>query len=262
MKLAISNIGWEKKDDAAVYKMMKEYCFQGLEVAPTRIFPEVPYNKNTAARAWCAKLKRDYGFVIPSMQSIWYGRQEKLFGTEEERRVLVEYTKKAIAFAAAMDCRNLVFGCPGNRNFPEDADAEVAVIFFKEIGDYAAEHGTVIGMEANPPIYHTNYINDTISAFHLIEQVDSEGFKLNLDVGTMIENNECVTELVNRGRLINHVHISEAGLKPIEKRRIHYELKEILREEDYQGFISLEMSKTHDIQLLGDIMQYIRSIFG
>ena len=39
MKLSISNIGWEKKDDKAVYQFMKKYGFTGLEIAPTRIFP-------------------------------------------------------------------------------------------------------------------------------------------------------------------------------------------------------------------------------
>lgn len=262
MKLAISNIGWEKRYDEEVYKIMKENCFQGLEIAPTRIFPENPYDHNIAARKWHAKLKRDYGFVIPSMQSIWYGRQERIFGTEEERQILVEYTKRAIVFASAIDCGNLVFGCPKNRNFKEGADIEEAVFFFREIGDYAAGHGTVIGMEANPPLYNTNYINDTISALDLIEKVDSEGFRLNLDVGTMIENHECVAELVDRVRLINHVHISEPALKPVEKRRIHNELKEILEEEDYQGFISIEMGRVNDIRLLEDIMEYVRSVFG
>ena len=41
-------------------------------------------------------IKKNEGFTVPSMQSIWFGRQEKIFGTLEERKILVEYTKKAI----------------------------------------------------------------------------------------------------------------------------------------------------------------------
>lgn len=66
----------------------------------------------------------------------------------------------------------------------------VAVSFFREIGDYAASKGTIIGVEANPPIYNTNYVNDTSSALALIRQVGSKGFLLNLDVGTMFQNGE------------------------------------------------------------------------
>ena len=45
MKLSISNIGWTVEQDSQVYELMKKYGFTGLEIAPTRIFPEAPYEK-------------------------------------------------------------------------------------------------------------------------------------------------------------------------------------------------------------------------
>lgn len=261
MRLSVSNIGWEAKDDSLVYDLMKIYGFTGLEIAPTRIFPDAPYDRNTEAEAWRGKIKKDHGFVVSSMQSIWYGRQEKIFGTLEEKQILIDYTKKAIDFAAAIHCNNLVFGCPRNRNLPEEADASIAVSFFKELGDYAAERGTVIGMEANPPIYNTNYINDTRSALELIEEVDSAGFLLNLDVGTMVQNKEDITELTGKVHLVNHVHISEPGLKPVQARKLHEELKRLLKAENYTGFISLEMAKTEDISALENSMKYMMEMY-
>lgn len=172
MKLSVSNIGWREEQDREILTWMREYGYSGLEIAPTRIFPENPYNKLTEAKRWAEKIKNDYGFTIPSMQSIWFGRKENIFGAEAERRVLIAYTQKAINFAERIGCKNLVFGCPRNRNLPVGVDAGTAVAFFRELGDYAAAHHTVIGMEANPPIYKTNYINDTASAFRLIEEVD------------------------------------------------------------------------------------------
>lgn len=260
MKLSISNIGWKQPQDDAVYELMKQYGFTGLEIAPTRIFPEAPYEDCAAAKAWSQQMKRDFGFVIPSMQSIWYGRQENIFGSVEERQLLLDYTKKAIDFAAAIGCHNLVFGCPRNRNLPEGVDAAVAVPFFKELGDYAASQGTVIGMEANPPIYNTNFVNDTLSALALIKEVDSSGFKLNLDVGTMIQNEEQLEELVGQVSYINHVHISEPGLKPIEARELHKSLLELLVEENYDGYVSIEMGTVEDIALLEQAMKYLSCI--
>ena len=262
MKLSISNIGWEAKDDFAVYERMKNYGFQGLEIAPTRIIPEAPYDNNDIAVAWSEKLKKDYGFSVPSMQSIWFGRQERIFGTKEERKILIDYTKKAIDFAAAIDCKNLVFGCPRNRNLPEGADAEIAVHFFKELGEYACSRGTTIGMEANPTIYNTNYINDTAAALHLIQEVNCEGFRLNLDVGTMIHNGESVDILRDKVHFINHVHISEPGLKPIIRRGLHKELKALLQAEGYCGYVSIEMGKTDNAGELEQIMSYLRWEIG
>ena len=262
MKLAISNIGWAKENDIIVDKLMLKMGYEGLEIAPTRIFSEKPYDRLEEVNKWSKELKSKYGFVIPSMQSIWYGRNENIFGSEKERAILVDYTKKAIDFAETIGCNNLVFGCPRNRNMPEDADKDIAVDFFRTIGKYAAQHNTVVGMEANPPIYNTNYINDTKSALDLIEKVGSDGFKLNLDVGTMIANEEDVSVLSGRENYINHVHISEPGLKPIKPRSVHKALIEILKDIGYDGFVSIEVGKQESLDELGKMMKYVVGIFN
>lgn len=262
MKLAVSNIAWDSVNDNKIYNCMKAFGFTGLEIAPTRIFPDAPYDCLKEAKQWKESLLEEYGFCVPSMQSIWFGRQENIFGPQRERDLLILYTEKAIDFASEIDCGNLVFGCPKNRNIPEGGNADSAVPFFTELGDYAKAKGTVIGMEANPRIYNTNYINDTPAALELIREVDSDGFKLNLDVGTMIQNNEAVEILRGQVSQINHVHISEPHLKPIEKRTFHQELADLLIQEKYQGFVSIEMGKVEDVTVMEEKMKYIQEVFG
>lgn len=262
MILSISNIAWTADKNEQVYGFMKEYGFSGLEIAPTRVFPEVPYEDLTAAGRWKDDIRRRFGFVIPSMQSIWYGRKEKLFGTKEEREFLLDYTKKSVDFAQAIECGNLVFGCPVNRTLPKNGDVETAVRFFREAGEYAASHQTVIAIEANPPIYNTNFINTTEEAIVLVGEVDSKGFLLNLDLGTMIENGESVEMLKDRTHLINHIHISEPGLKPVRKRAIHRQLADLLRTEGYERAVSIEMGRLDDTERLCHVMEYVRNVFG
>ena len=144
---------------------------------------------------------------------------------------------------------------------PEGADVNIAIDFFRELGEYAKEKGTVIGMEANPTIYNTNFINDTKAAFEFVKEIKSDGFLLNLDVGTMIQNEENVSELIGNVKLINHVHISEPGLKQIEKRNIHKEIKDILVDEEYKGFVSVEMAKVDDVYSIDESLRYVRSVF-
>ena len=264
MKLSISNIAWAAENDDYVYRLMKKYNFSGLEIAPSRIFAVNPYDQLEEAENWAKKLKRTFGFAVSSMQSIWYGRAEGIFNSVQEREELLFYTKKAIDFAARADCRNLVFGCPKNRIVPEHMSAkmteEIAVLFFRELGEYACSKGTVIGIEANPSIYGTNYINTTSEALELIELVDSDGFRLNLDVGCMIQNGENVGILEGKAHLINHVHISEPGLAVIQKRRLHTELMRVLKEDNYRGFISIEMAKLVNVDELEKVMEYVRSM--
>ena len=266
MKLSISNIAWNAEKDSSVYALIKEYDFTGLEIAPTRIFPKEPYGQLDVAKRWLEELNRVYGFCVPSMQSIWFGKTENIFTSEDERACLIQYTKKAIDFAETIGCKNLVFGCPRNRTIPENMEQveayNIAVEFFKELGDFAVLHNTVIGMEANPSIYNTNFINTTASALELISAVDSKGFRLNLDVGTMIYNNESVEILADKIHLINHVHISEPYLKPIQKRELHKELITMLSNADYNGYISIEMGKNDDMDVLKDTMCYIKDIVG
>ena len=262
MKLAVSNIAWQQELDEEIYALMKKHGFEGVEIAPTRIVGEHPYEKSAKAKEWQEKIYKKYGFLIPSMQSIWYGKQERLFGDEKEQKELLLYTKKAIDFAKEIKCHNLVFGCPKNRNLLEGRNAREAILFFRQLGEYALAQGVVIGMEANPAIYNTNYINYTKEAIELIEEVNVKGFRLNLDVGTMIQNREQVEELQGQVQKISHVHISEPGLKVIEKRKLHKELKECLEAEAYQGFISIEMSRQDDNQIINETLCYVKEIFG
>lgn len=261
MKRSISNIAWQEHQDQAVYERMMEYGYDGLEIAPARIYPKDPYDRTKEIKIWAQELNNRYGFAISSMQSIWYGRQEQLFGSLSERQILLDYTKKAVDFAKACGCKNLVFGCPKNRVLPKGKDSGLAVSFFKEIGDYAAALGTVIGMEANPSLYHTNYMNYTMEVLDLIEQTGSAGFLLNLDVGTMLYNKESVDALKGRIHCISHVHISEPGLKLIQPQKIHRELYEILSKEQYQGYISIEMGKTNGMDELERTLKYVKEVF-
>ena len=264
MRLSISNIAWAFENDLSVYALMKDLAFEGLEIAPTRIFSELPYSKLLAAAEWCEKMLREHGLCIPSMQSIWYGRKENFFNSAEERDALMRYTEAAIDFAQAIGCRNLVFGCPKNRAVPEglsESEARrIAVDFFKKLGGYAVAHGTVIGIEANPAIYGTNFINRTEEALSLIKEVDSDGVRLNLDVGTMVANDESLDVLCGNIHLVNHVHISEPYLKPIQRRSLHAELLSMLAESGYAGFVSIEMGKVDDLEEIKKAMRYVKEI--
>lgn len=261
MKLSISNIAWSAEYDTEMYQYLHDVGYQGLEIAPTRIFPEDPYDKLSEAKDWAAELKEKYELEIPSMQSIWYGHQEKIFGTKEERSVLIGYTKKAILFAEAIGCKNLVFGNPQNRDTDDvAANYPIAVDFFREIGDYAAEHNTTIAIEANPPIYNTRFINTTEQAVEMVYKCGSKGIKVNVDLGTIIFNNEDVDYLKHIIGYINHVHISEPKLATIQKGLIHKKLFNLLNSYCYSHYVSIEMRNINNIICVRQTLEYVKNI--
>lgn len=262
VKLSVSNIAWTKEQDEPMYEFLSSEKIEGLEIAPTRIFQETPYDKLKEAAQFAEELKEKQGMVIPSMQSIWFGRSENLFASEQERKILLEYTKKAIDFAASVGCKNLVFGCPRNRAFTEGCDLRVAIPFFEELGEYALANGTVLAMEANPAMYNTNYCNTTKEAVELIKTVASKGFLLNLDVGTMLCNEEDLHIVDDAREYLNHVHISEPGLVMPQKRELHKELARYLKDTAYDRFVSLEVKTQDDIQSVKDAMHYVQDVFA
>ena len=247
MKLAASNIGWCADRDDEILRVMAESGFSGLEIAPTRLFPESPYNHLEQAAGFARRIQAEYGLQICSMQSIWYGMEQRIVDSDDNRRELLEYTEKALRFAEAVGCRNLVFGCPRNRVYSGPEDFPVLEDFLLQCAEMAETHHAVIALEANPPIYHTNYINTTAQALELIKRINHQALKLNLDFGTVIENGEDLDWVTEGGSVINHVHISEPLLVQIKERRIHEELLQKLGSIGYQGFVSIEMNSKGNI---------------
>lgn len=262
MKISISNIAWEKENDIHIYEHLKKNNFAGIEVAPTKIIIENPYNETQKAKEFSNKLKKDYDFVISSMQSIWYGKTENIFGSLNERKELIDYTKKAIDFANAIECGNLVMGCSKNRIMKNKEDMKIAILFFEELGEYAKIKNTILSIEPNPIIYNTNFINYTAEAFDLVKKVKSDGFKVNVDLGTIIYNKEDLKQIEDNINLVNHIHISEPNLALIKKRKEHKQLAKILNENEYNKFISIEMARRDNIREVEETIEYIRDMFN
>ncbi len=263
MKYSISNIAWSADNDNEMYAFLKQQGIDGIEIAPTRLFVN-PYDNLELAHEYAWMLKNKYGLTVSSMQSIWYGVKESIFGSEEERKFLVEYTKKAILFAESMGIKNIVFGCPRNRNMPEGdqrQNFEIAKAFFKELGDFALAHNTVLALEPNPVIYNTNFLNYTKDACEFVKQVCSDGLKVNIDMGTMICNKENPHLVKTYKNLVNHIHISAPNLAVIQQCTEYKTLKKVLSKIDYEGYLSVEMGNCNDIEKVKQAVIFLKEAF-
>ena len=262
MKLSASNIGWTAQQDPEILKLLQSLGFSGLEIAPTRIFPTNPYDRLGEAAQFAADLKDQYGLSVSSMQSIWYGVTRKIAESAENRRWLLDYTKKAIAFADTVGCTNLVFGCPKNRSVSAPGDEEILAEFLYQCAEAALPYGVVIALEANPTIYGTNYMNTTAQALELLRKLRHPALMLNFDMGTVIQNEETLDWITADCDLIHHVHISEPRLAPIAERPMHAQLKALLEKAGYEGFVSLEMGKQEDKKEPFRSLSYVQELFS
>ncbi len=263
MKYSISNIAWDAAHDGEMYAFLKANGIDGIEIAPTRLFAN-PYDNLEMAHEYAVMLKNKYGLTVSSMQSIWYGVQQSIFGSEEDRQYLLDYTKKAILFAQAMGIKNLVFGSPRNRTMPDgdkDEYMKIARSFFRELGDFAARHNTVLAIEPNPVIYNTNFLNYTKDACEFVKEVGSEGLKVNVDMGTVIYNKENPHLVKTYKTVINHIHLSVPHLEYIGPCKEYSTLKKVLGKIEYDGYISIEMKNQNDIEKVKQAVLYMKEAF-
>lgn len=255
MKVSISNIAWGQEYDEEMYHFLQNNKVNGIEIAPTRIFPENPYEKLQEAGEYRKRMSEQYGLEVSSMQSIWYGRKEKIFADEKQREALIEYTKHAFEFANVLQCKNLVFGCPGNRNINSEDDLKIAEEFFEKLGELAKHENTVLALEANPPIYNTNFLNTTTETYEMVKRIQSSGIKVNYDFGTVLQNKEDISELRQMLPEINHIHISEPHLAEINYSVLHEEMIKLLKEQEYDRYVSIEMKNLKDVEKVKSIVK-------
>lgn len=257
MKLSISNLAWDNRDNEKVYAYLSQKHFSGIEIAPTKLFPESPYSHTDEAVGYFHRVKADYGLEVSSMQSIWYGQTGNIFRSSAERLSLQSYTMEAVDFAAAIGCGNLVFGNPKARSKGADHTEDEAYGFFKTISDYAAQQGTCIALEPNPIIYGTDFINTTQQAFDFCSDSGCTRLRVNVDLGTMIYNDEPFEWIEDHLDLVHHIHISEPYLKKIEKRELHKKLRAL----DFDRYISVEMGLQNALEDVLEVVDYIAEVF-
>lgn len=258
-KIAISNIAWDECLADDVYRFLKEERID-LEIAPGKVISHFPNFKDADVYLLKEKLVSTYGLDIVSMQSILFGVTAEMFKSSDEQRIIFDCVKRAIDCAELLECPNIVFGSPKNRNTFTEANYIDGIHFFRKLGEYAYLHNTILSIEANPKIYGTNYINNTEEAFELASQVKSKGFKVNVDLGTMIENGETFELLEKYAEWINHIHISEPYLECILKRVEHHELANVLKKINYEKYISIEM-KQQELKQVMETIFYVKEVF-
>ena len=104
-------------------------------------------------------------------------------------------------------------------------------------------------------------LNGTADAFALVKRLDNPGLSVNLDLSTVLAQGEHLQSFIDDMQYVSHVHISEPGLVPIERRPEHKELALLLGAVGYRGFVSVEMAHT-DVDTIRRTMDYIAEVFA
>jgi sugar phosphate isomerase/epimerase len=267
MKLAVSNIAWQDAEQPAVFELLRYSGVSGIEVAPTRLWPDWQ-----GADAVTAEVVRDkfaqIGFEIPALQAILFGKPElKLFSDDESQQQLIDHLSLTIVLARSLGARVLVFGSPRNRQRGELSMQEAmsqAEGFFRKIGHLAEQAGVKVCIEPNPQDYHCNFITRWNEAAELVRCVDHPGFGLHLDSGCIHMAGDDAAEAIKTTiDLINHFHISEPKLSGFSSPQIdHLRIGQALAKAGYAGWVSIEMRRPEiPLQGLADAIKLVKEAY-
>lgn len=246
MKLAISNIAWEKHDDPKILKKLKSYDVEGIEVAPTKIWANwdgaTPHN----AEAYRKQMANE-GFVIPAMQAILFGRHDLQIFEPECHTFFLEHIKFVADLSAGLGAKVLVLGAPKNRRRGQIAMSqavEIAREFLCQAGEICSSRGCCIGLEHNPVEYGCDFITNVADARELVDLVNHKGVQLHLDSAGIHMCGGEITEIIKNAGPFVHYHISEPMLEPIQNCDVdHANAFNALKEINYAGWVSIEMKQ-------------------
>lgn len=269
MELSISNIAWESSLDSVVADVLREQGIRYIDIAPGRYFSD-PAKATDAEIAAVASWWADQGIGFAGMQSLLFGTQGlNLFGTKDQQERMLEHLRAICHIGAKLDARKLVFGSPKNRDrsgLSNVKATEIAMSFFSRLGDIAAEEGVIICLEPNPVIYGANFLTSTWEAFEFVSDLGHPAVRIQLDTGTVLQNEEPADIIQSVAGQIGHIHISEPHLPPVGTNQDrHAELRDAIKAIGYNAPITLEMlvrSPLPVVETISASLRYAKNIYG
>lgn len=219
MRLALTNLAWHPDDDAAIAALLQEHGIDAIDIAPTKWFPDI---RNTRAedirqrRQWWA----DQGIAITGMQSLLYGTTGlNLFGDAATQQRMLDHLHAVCDIGAGLGATRLVFGSPANRQrngLDEDHAQQIALEFFRRLGDIAQAAGVCICLEAVATHYRCDFMNTTASSIVLARALNHPAIAITLDTANLHMNGESIDSVLPaHAGLVGHIHASEKDLVPL-----------------------------------------------
>lgn len=266
--LAISQIAWPPEVEFDMLLVLRSSELNFVEVAPMRTFGNPLIGEENAIRQK-SEWYRELGFSIGSFQALLFGAEGvALFEDAESRLRMKKWLISVGRVAGLCGAGPLVFGSPKNRLKGSLSDAqamEIAVPFFREVGDACAEVDCCMVMEANPEAYGADFCTRLDQAAELVEAVNSPGFRLHVDAGGLALSGEDFVPVVRQAaHLIAHVHASQPHLADwSEPHAVHHTLAAVLREFEYDRTVAIEMRAFMPYDMSVNLaIQRVREIYG
>lgn len=249
LRLAISNIAWEAYEDEDIARLLNRYGVDAIDIVPGKYFSD-PVSATNAEIAHVKRWWMERGIEIVGMQSLLFGTAGlNVFGSSEIQDAMLRHLTAVCRIGAGLMATRLVFGSPKNRDRYGSSDEQaiqIAIPFFKRLGDAAQSYGVVICLEPNPPCYGANFMTTSVETAEVVMRVAHPAIRMQFDTGALVINGEApVSVLQNSAMLIGHIHASEPELVPLgDGVTDHAMMAACLKQRLPEYIVSIEMLAT------------------
>jgi sugar phosphate isomerase/epimerase len=267
MKLAVSNIAWDPKNNLKIRNILSDFRITYLEGSPNLFFRDILKVKQNEIKA-LRSFWENHGINIYCLQSVLYNKDWNIFKNEDDRKKILSYLEKIFYVFNKVGVKVIVFGSPKNRFILKNKELiakKIALNFFEKLGDVGKKFNIRIALEPNPKEYNCNFLTNTIDAYNFISMLNHKMVGINFDLGGSILNNEKIDETIFliKEKLF-HVHISAPYLKPIDTldekvlKALFFSLEKI----NYKKIVSLEMKRVegNEIKALQNNLSFLTKL--
>ena len=264
-RLAISNLALPTIPVERIAPQLVSAGIDGVEVAPTVVWPEAPLVPTAEVRAY-TKRWREYGIALSGIQSLLFGHPEMQVFDKQTWQVMHEHLVAMIRLAHDLDADIAVFGSPRNRVRGDLGDETANAIFAEflySLLPVLEDCGIVLTLEPNAPAYGADYLIHYAETVTLSDLVASPWVQPQVDTGCLFMVNDA-PEHALRERRPAHLHISTPNLMPPPGSLDHVALRNALETTGYDGWIVLEMlqATTKPLQTAIESARWLVDTYG
>ena len=249
---AISNITLPAHDHCGYFPALADMGFTGLEVAPSRAWPDTWGGLGHADVETYRKAAETAGLSVTGLHSLFFDQPAlSLFGDPETRKRTGDFLVHLSSLCRDLGGRVLVFGSPSARRrgpLSEAQAADMAVDFFQDCLDRIRDHRTLLCLEPLCPT-DTDFCNSIASILNLRDRVGRSNMRTQIDARAVTANGDVTDTAFDAVRdTLVHVHANARDLGELtasdgdDNARIGHQLKRI----GYKGFVSLEQRMIGD----------------
>jgi sugar phosphate isomerase/epimerase len=241
LKISISNLAWGDTPLDQVIPKLANVGLNGVEIAPTAIWPDLDQVSNQEIIEFKEYLK-SHNLVVSGIQSLLYGHPELQLFDQGCWGALRKHLESAINIGGLLGADVAVFGSPKNRlkkSLNTDQADELAKIFLVQLEPCLKANSLVLTLEPNAPEYGADYLTTYEEVVQLCKKIDSESIKPQIDTGCLWMIGQEPSDALNFASP-HHIHVSAPNLTEVPGNMAFSAFFESLKLSAYPGWITIE----------------------